>query len=145
MKRLPVLIVLLLLAFASTGFAQRAFQLRISVPAPSLGFGLEANIQRDLVALIYGDVRFEGPSFLIGGEVLFKPDLGQFDRDLRGIKPYFGGGLGLGLPNANFALTLDAGIEFALDNSTGLFLGGQSIFPFSATPSARLLFGATFR
>lgn len=145
MKRLPVLIVLLLLAFASTGFAQRAFQLRVSVPAPSLGFGLEANIQRDLVALIYGDVRFAGPSFLIGGEVLFKPDLGQFDRDLRGIKPYFGGGLGLELPNANFALTLDAGIEFALDNSTGLFLGGQSIFPFSATPSARLLFGATFR
>lgn len=145
MKRLPVLIVLLLLAFASTGFAQRAFQLRISVPTPSLGFGLEANIQRDLVALIYGDVLFSGPSFRIGGEVLFKPDLGQFDRDLRGIKPYFGGGLGLGLPNANFALTLNAGIEFALDSSTGLFLGGQSIFPFSATPSARLLFGASFR
>lgn len=145
MKRLPALIVLLLLAFASSGFAQRAFQLRISLPAPSLGFGLEASIQRDLVALIYGDVRFEGPSFLIGGEVLFKPDLGQFDRDLRGIKPYFGGGLGLGLPSANFALTLDAGIEFALDRDTGLFIGGQSIFPFNSSPSARLLFGATFR
>lgn len=145
MKRLPVLVVLLLLVFASSGFAQRAFQLRISVPAPSLGFGLEANLQRDLVALIYGDVRFTGPSFLIGGEVLFKPDLGQFDRDLRGIKPYFGGGLGLGLPNANFALTLDAGIEFALDRDTGLFIGGQSIFPFNSSPSARLLFGATFR
>jgi hypothetical protein len=145
MKRLPVLFVLLMLVFASSGFAQRAFQLRISVPSPSLGFGLEANLQRDLVALIYGDIRFTGPTFLIGGEVLFKPDLGQFDRDLRGIKPYFGGGLGLGLPNANFALTLDAGIEFALDSSTGLFLGGQSIFPFNATPSARVLFGATFR
>ncbi|GEM83316.1 MAG: hypothetical protein KatS3mg074_343 [Meiothermus sp.] len=145
MKRLPVLIVLLLLVFASSGFAQRAFQLRISVPAPSLGFGLEANLQRDLVALIYGDVLFTGPRFLIGGEVLFKPDLGQFDRDLRGIKPYFGGGLGLGLPNANFALTLDAGIEFALDRDTGLFIGGQSIFPFNSSPSARLLFGATFR
>ncbi len=145
MKRLPFLMVFLLLAFASSGYAQRAFQLRISVPTPSLGFGLEANLQRDLVALIYGDVRFVGPSFLIGGEVLFKPDLGQFDRDLRGIKPYFGGGLGLGLPNANFALTLDAGLEFALDRDTGLFLGGQSIFPFNSSPFARVLFGATFR
>lgn len=145
MKRLPVLIVLLLLVFASTGFAQRSFQLRISVPSPTLGFGLEANLQRDLVALVYGDVVFQGPGFLIGGEVLFKPDLGQFDRDLRGIKPYFGGGLGLRLPNANVALTLDAGLEFALDRDTGLFIGGQSVFPFNSSPYGRVLFGATFR
>jgi len=115
------------------------------VPAPSLGFGLEANLQRDPVALIYGDVRFSGPSFLIGGEVLFKPDPGQFDRDLRGIEPYFGGGLSLGLPAANFALTLNAGVEFALDRSNGLFVGGQSIFPFNTSPYGRVLFGATFR
>lgn len=61
MNRLPALIVLLLLAFASSGLAQRAFQLRISVPAPSLGFGLEASLQHDLVALIYGDVLFRPP------------------------------------------------------------------------------------
>lgn len=145
MKRLPFLLAMVLLAFASTGLAQRSFQLRVSVPAPALGFGLEANLQRDLVALIYGDVFFQGPAFLIGGEVLFKPDLGQFDRDLRGIKPYFGGGLGLGLPSADFALTLDGGLEFALDRDTGLFIGGQSIFPFNRSPYGRVLFGATFR
>jgi len=144
MKRITAL-VLLLLAFTSVSFAQRSFQLRISVPSPTLGFGLEANLQRDLVVLIYGDVIFQGPAFLIGGEVLFKPDLGQFDRDLRGIKPYFGGGLGLRLPNANFALTLDAGLEFSLDRDTGLFIGGQSVFPFDSSPYARVVFGATFR
>lgn len=145
MKRLPLLLAMVLLAFASTGLAQRSFQLRISVPSPTLGFGLEANLQRDLVALVYGDVIFQGPGFLIGGEVLFKPDLGRFDRDLRGIKPYFGGGLGLRLPNANFALTLDAGLEFALDGDTGLFIGGQSVFPFNSSPYGQVLFGATFR
>jgi len=145
MKRVPALIVILLLVMASSGFAQRAFQFRVSVPTPTLGFGLEASLQRDLVALIYGDVVFAGPRFQIGGEVLFKPDLGQFDRDLRGIRPYFGGGLGLGLPNTNFALTLEAGIEFALDRDTGLFIGGQSIFPFNSSPSARVLFGASLR
>ena len=106
---------------------------------------LEANLQRDLVALVYGDVIFQGPGFLIGGEVLFKPDLGQFDRDLRGIKPYFGGGLGLQTPTPNFALTLDAGIEFALDRDTGLFIGGQSVFPFSGSPYGRVVLGASFR
>lgn len=145
MKRLPIVVILLLLVFASTGFAQRAFQLRVSVPEPTLGVGLEAGLQRGLVALIYGDVRFVGPRFLLGGEVLFKPDLGQFDRDLRGIKPYFGGGLGLELPRADFALTLNAGIEFALDPNTGLFIGGQSIFPFNAPSWGRVVFGASLR
>ncbi|MCS7057453.1 MAG: hypothetical protein NZ849_04460 [Meiothermus sp.] len=144
MKR-ALVFVLLLLTMASIGLAQRAFQLRVSVPNPSLGLGLEAGLQRDLVALIYGDVVFSGPRFLVGGEVLFKPDLGQFDRDLRGIKPYFGGGLGLNLPSAEFALTLSAGVEFALDRDTGLFVGGQSLFPFNGSSYGRLLFGAVLR
>lgn len=145
MKRLPIVLILLLLVVASSGYAQRAYQLRISLPSPTLGFGLEANLQRNLVAHVYGDVRFAGPTFLLGGEVLFKPDLGQFDPDLRGIKPYFGGGLGLGLPRADMALTLNAGVEFALDRDTGLFVGGQSIFPFNAPSWARVLFGVSFR
>jgi len=82
-----ILVAILLLVFASVGFAQRSLQLRVSVPSPTLGFGLEAGLQRDLVAQIYGDLIFQGPTFLIGGTLLFKPDLGQFDRDLRGISP----------------------------------------------------------
>lgn len=146
MKRLSIVLVLLALCAASSAFAQRAFQLRIGVPGPSLGFGVEADLQRNLVANIYGDLVFRGPSFILGGEVLFKPDLGQFDRDLRGISPYFGGGLGVEFPSTvSFALTLDAGVEFALDRSTGLFIGGQGIFPFDSSPRSRLLFGASFR
>jgi hypothetical protein len=109
MRRVSILVAMLLLVFASVGLAQRSLQLRASVPSPTLGFGLEAGLQRDLVAQIYGDLIFQGPAFLIGGALLFKPDLGQFDRDLRGIRPYLGGGLGLRLPNPDFALTLDAG------------------------------------
>ncbi|MBF6594885.1 MAG: hypothetical protein IVW51_10615 [Thermaceae bacterium] len=146
MKRLSVFLLVFVSLAASTALAQRAFQLRIGVPGPSLGFGIEADIQRSLVANIYGDLLFRGPSFLLGGEVLFKPDLGEFDRDLRGISPYIGGGLGVQFPSAiSFALTIDAGIEFALDRSTGLFIGGQGIFPFDSSPSSRLLFGASFR
>lgn len=145
MRRVSVLVAMLLLVFASVGLAQRSLQLRASVPPPALGFGLEAGLQRDLVAQIYGDLIFQGPAFLIGGALLFKPDLGQFDRDLRGIRPYLGGGLGLRLPNPNFALTLDAGIEFSLDRDTGLFIGGQSIFPFNGSSSGRVLLGVSFR
>ncbi|RDI94824.1 hypothetical protein DV704_10140 [Meiothermus sp. QL-1] len=145
MKRLVVFF-LLIAAIASLGLAQRAFQLRVSVPSPSLGLGLEAGLQRDLVGLIYGDLVFSGPGVLLGGEVLFKPDLGQFDRGLRGIRPYFGGGLGVKVPSAEFLLSLSAGVEFALDRDTGLFIGGQSLFPFTGSPSSgRLLIGAVLR
>ncbi len=146
MKRLTVLFCLIVLgSLGSSAFAQRAFQLRVGVPTPSLGFGIEADLQKDLVAQIYGDILFGGPSFLLGGEVLFKPDLGQFDRDLRGISPYFGGGLALALPGADFRFTLDGGVEFALDRDTGLFLGGQSLFPFNGIPYSRVLLGATLK
>jgi hypothetical protein len=146
MKRLPILLVLLALCAASSALAQRSFQLRIGIPGPTLGFGIEADLQRNLVANIYGDLVFRGPSFILGGEVLFKPDLGEFDRDLRGISPYIGGGLGVQFPSSiSFALTLDAGVEFALDRNTGLFIGGQGIFPFDSSPRSRLLFGASFR
>lgn len=140
-----MLLGLLLASLGGNVFAQRDFEFRVSLPNTSLGFGLEAELQRDLVALIYSDLFFSGPSFILGGEVLFKPDLGQFDRDLRGIRPYFGGGVGLYLPSALFTFTLDGGIEFSLDRNTGVFIGGQSLFPLESSPRSRVLFGATFR
>ncbi|MER3483123.1 MAG: hypothetical protein C4332_08215 [Meiothermus sp.] len=147
MKRLPTLLLLLLVLATSQAFAQRSFQLRIGIPGPTLGFGIEADLRRNLVANIYGDLLFQGPSFILGGEVLFKPDLGEFDRDLSGIKPYIGGGLGVLFPSSvALALTIDAGIEFSIDRSTGLFIGGQGIFPFANRgTSSRVLLGATFR
>jgi hypothetical protein len=56
MRRVSILVAMLLLVFASVGLAQRSLQLRASVPSPALGFGLEAGLQRDLVAQIYGDL-----------------------------------------------------------------------------------------
>jgi hypothetical protein len=147
MKRLTLLILLLVLSIGASAQAQRAFQFRISVPSPAIGFGLEAELQRNLVALLYGDLVFRGPGVLVGGELLFKPDLGQFDRDLRGIMPYVGGGIGVGFGGggADAGLTLDFGIEFLVDRSTGLFVGWQGIYYFDGFTGSRAILGASFR
>jgi hypothetical protein len=88
------LLLLALLALSGLGLAQRAVSFRLSLPPAGLGVGLEAPLERNLAFRGYGDLFPSGPSFLLAGEVLFKPDLGQVDRDLKGIRPYFGGGLG---------------------------------------------------
>lgn len=147
MKRVWLLVALLAL-IAPSAFAQRAFQFRISVPAPTLGLGLEADLQRNLVAQLYGDILFRNNvGFLLGGNLLFKPDLGQFDRDLRGISPYVGGGLGtlLSSGGVDFGVNLDLGIEFAIDRNTGIFVGGETLFAFTGDSYGRLIFGASFR
>jgi hypothetical protein len=137
------ILLLLLLVIGSSAFAQRALQFRISLPSPTVGIGLELPFERNVVANIYGDAILNGPNFLLGGEIQYKPDLGQFDRDFRGIKPYVGGGVILGLPSANFGVSLSGGVEFALDSEAGLFIGGQSLF--GNGTSSRILFGASFR
>ncbi|PZA07971.1 MULTISPECIES: hypothetical protein [unclassified Meiothermus] len=147
MKRIWLFLVLLAL-IAPSALAQRAFQFRISVPAPTLGLGLEADLQRNLVAQLYGDIVLRSNvGFLLGGNLLFKPDLGQFDRDLRGISPYVGGGLGalLSSGGVDFGINLDLGIEFAIDRSTGIFIGGENLFSFNGGSYGRLIFGASFR
>lgn len=145
MRKLPVFLILLLV-LASSAFAQRSFQLRVSVPSPGLGFGLEAELQRNLVADFYGDLLFRGPNVVVGGDLLFKPDLGQFDRDLRGISPFIGGGLGLWFFNpVVFSLNLTGGIEFELDRSTALFLAGQGIYFLDGGSGSRVIFGVAFK
>ncbi|MDX2008437.1 MAG: hypothetical protein SFU83_24595 [Meiothermus sp.] len=143
-KKLTLLLLLLAL-LGSSALAQRAFQLRLGLPAASVGIGLESAFERNVVANFYGDAVLNGPSFLLGGEVQFKPDLGQFDRDFRGIRPYFGGGVGLfvGGNNPAIGISLSAGVEFALDAEAGLFLGGQSFF--GNIRADRFLLGASFR
>jgi len=138
----------LLVLVAPSALAQRAFQFRISVPSPTLGLGLEADLQRNLVAQLYGDILLRSNvGFLLGGNLLFKPDLGQFDRDLRGIRPYLGGGLGTVLSGGgvDFGVNLDLGIEFAIDRSTGIFIGGETLFAFTGGSYSRLILGASFR
>jgi len=146
MKKLTVLLTLVVLVLASSAFAQRAFQLRLSLPSPGLGLGIEADIQRNIVAQFYGDLLFVGPDFLIGGDILFKPDLGQFDRDLRGISPFIGGGMSVFLISpVEFALNLTGGVEFELDRNTGLFISGQGLYFIGGGLASRVILGATLR
>jgi hypothetical protein len=139
------LLLLALLALSGLGLAQRAVSFRLSLPPAGLGVGLEAPLERNLAFRGYGDLFPAGPSFLAAGEVLFKPDLGQVDRDLRGIRPYFGGGLGMLLPgggNADLGLQLSLGVEFLLDPRTGFFVDGEYFYAFGGGRFGRTVIGA---
>jgi hypothetical protein len=142
------LLLLALLALSSLGLAQRAVSFRLSLPPAGLGLGLEAPLERNLAFRGYGDLFPSGPSFLLAGEVLFKPDLGQLNRDLRGIRPYFGGGLGMLLPgggNADLGLQLSLGVEVLLDSRTGIFLDGEYFSGFGGRRFSRTVIGANLR
>jgi hypothetical protein len=142
------LLLLALLALSGLGLAQRAVSFRLSLPPAGLGVGLEAPLERNLAFRGYGDFFPSGPSFLAAGEVLFKPDLGQVNRDLRGIRPYFGGGLGMLLPgggNADLGLQLSLGVEFLLDPRTGFFVDGEYFYAFGGGRFGRTVIGANLR
>ncbi|GAA5335449.1 MULTISPECIES: hypothetical protein [Thermus] len=137
----------LLLVLGSLAFAQRAVSFRLSLPPAGLGFGLEAPLERNLAFRGFVDLFPGGPTFLVGGELLFKPDLGELDRDLRGIRPYFGGGLaGRFAQNSDLGLHLSLGVELLLDPRTGIFLDGEYFYPFGGGSShSRAVLGATLR
>jgi hypothetical protein len=142
------LLLLALLALSGLGLAQRAVSFRLSLPPAGLGVGLEASLERNLAFRGYGDLFPSGPSFLLAGEVLFKPDLGQVDRDLKGIRPYFGGGLGVFIPtgvNPEVGLQLSLGVEVLLDSRTGIFLDGEYFYAFGGGRFGRTVLGANLR
>jgi len=141
-----ILILMALLALSGLGLAQRAVSFRFSLPPAGLGVGLEAPLERNLAFRGYADLFPAGPSFLLAGEVLFKPDLGQVDRDLRGIRPYFGGGLGgfvSGTPQLGLHLSL--GMEVLLDPRTGIFVDGEYLYAFGGGRFGRTVIGANLR
>lgn len=141
-----MLLVLALLALGTGAFAQRAVSFRLSLPPAGLGLGLEAPLERNLAVRALVDLFPGGPSFLAAGEVLFKPDLGQLDRDLRGIRPYFGGGLGARIANASsVGVHLSLGAEVLFDPRTGVFLDGEYYYPFSGGGSSRVVLGVNLR
>ncbi|TBH16509.1 hypothetical protein [Thermus thermamylovorans] len=145
--RKAMLLVLLLLV-GSVGLAQRAVSFRLSLPqaGPGLGLGLEAPLEQNLAFRGFVDLYPGGPSFLAAGELLFKPDLGQVDRNLRGIRPYFGGGLGARFAAAtDLGLHLSLGVEVLLDARTGLFLDGEYLYPFGGGRFGRVVIGANLR
>ncbi len=139
---------LAVLALGTGAWAQRAVSFRLSFPQAGLGLGLEAPLERNTAFRVYGDLFPSGPSFLVAGDFLFKPDLGQVDRDLRGIRPYFGGGLGMWIPsggNAEGGLGLSLGVEFLLDSRTGLFLDGEYFYAFGGGRFGRTVLGVNLR
>jgi len=143
-----ILILTALLALSGLGLAQRAVSFRLSLPPAGLGVGLEAPLERNLAFRGYADLFPAGPSFLLAGEVLFKPDLGQVDRDLRGIRPYFGGGLGGFIPGnagAELGLHLSLGVEVLLDPRTGIFVDGEYLYAFGGGRFGRTVIGANLR
>lgn len=142
----------LLLLLLVPAFAQRAVSFRVSLPAsPGLGLGLEAGLEERFAFRVYGDFIYGdffpgGPAGHLGGDLLFKADLGRFDRDLRGLRPYFGGGLGarLGSP-IELGLQIVLGLEVLLDPRTGVFLNGENFYGFSGGRLGRLVLGANLR
>jgi hypothetical protein len=143
-----ILILMALLALSGLGLAQRAVSFRLSLPPAGLGVGLEAPLERNLAFRGHVDLFPGGPSFLLAGEVLFKPDLGQVDRDLRGIRPYFGGGLGGFIPGnagAQLGLHLSLGVEVLLDPRTGIFVDGEYFYAFGGGRFGRTVIGANLR
>ena len=127
---------------------QRAVGFRLVLPpgGAGLGLALEAPLERSLAFRAFGDLFPSGPSFLLGGEVLFKPDLGQLDRDLRGIRPDFGGGLGARIADASaVGVPLSLGAEVLFDPRTGFFLDGEYYYPFGGGGSSRVVLGVNLR
>lgn len=143
MRKVWVLLLLLLVP----AFAQRAVSFRVSLPnPPGLGLGLEAGLEESLAFRAYADLFPGGPTGYLGGDLLFKPDLGRFDRDLRGLRPYFGGGLGAYLGSSSeLGLQLVLGLEVFLDPRTGVFLDGEYFYGFSGGRLGRLVLGANLR
>lgn len=146
--RRTVLLLAALTGLGSMGLAQRALALRVSLPPGGLGVGLEAPLASNTAFRVYGDLFPQGPDVYLGGDFLFKPDLGQFDRDLRGIRPYFGGGLGVLVPagrSPGLGLQIALGVEVLLEARTGLFLDGEYFYGFGGGRVSRLVLGANLR
>ena len=140
MRKVWVLLLLLLVP----AFAQRAVSFRVSLPnPPGLGLGLEGGLEESLAFRAYADL-FPGESKgFLGGDLLFKPDLGRFDRDLRGLRPYIGGGPGTYIDSSSreIGLQLSTGLEVLVDPRVGVFLDWEYFYGFSGGRLSRLVLG----
>jgi len=76
-----------------------------------LGFtfraGLENHLQQNPSGRLSAMLAPVAPGVALEGALPFKPDLGQYDPSLKGLLPYFGGGL-----SAVVGPSLPAGVSF---------------------------------
>ncbi len=144
MRRWIALFLLLGLALA-----QNPIQMRLSLGdgVLSFGVGLETELRRNLMGGVYADLDPASPGLALGGRLLFKPDLGQYDPELRGLRPYFGGGLGGTLTQEpSFGVVFAGGMEGLIDPWTGVFLEAEYFYGFLDAPKRwRFLLGVSFR
>jgi hypothetical protein len=138
------------LLLLGVGLAQSAIQMRFGYGEStglSFGAGVESALRRNLSGRLYLDLAPASPGLAVGGDLLFKPDLGQYDPTLRGLLPYFGGGLsGVLGPQSTFGVGFSLGLEGLLDPYTGLFLEGQYVYGFADAPKTwRAVLGVNFR
>ncbi|GAA5334413.1 MULTISPECIES: hypothetical protein [Thermus] len=145
MKRVFVLLALLGLAHA-----QSAIQMRFGhgeTLGLTFGAGVESRLRQNLTGRLTAELAPAAPGVALEAALLFKPDLGQYDPSLRGLLPYFGGGLGaLVGPSLTAGVSFTLGLEGLLDPSTGLFAEGSYVYGFADFPKVwRFALGVNFR
>ncbi|MGQ9735268.1 MAG: hypothetical protein ACUVUP_01550 [Thermaceae bacterium] len=148
MRRLVLALLLGLLG--SFAGAQSAIGMRFGYgegTGLSFGASLENTFRRNLAGRVYLDLAPAGPGVALGVDLLFKPDLGQYDPSLKGLTPYLGGGLsGLLAQESTLGVSFSLGLEGLLDPYTGLFVEARHTYGFAQAPKFwRFLLGVNFR
>lgn len=147
LKRLLFMVLLGLTTVFAQGVPQDSFHIRVGIPL-GLGLGYETFLQRNLAVQGYADVNLDTTNIWLGGDALFKPNLGEFNKSLTGLRPYIGGGAGLEFRNdreIHLGLSVSAGLEYLLDKNTGLFGGWHGYYPAGSTSKSYFVLGFSFR
>ena len=145
--RRVLLALLLVLGVAS---AQSAIQMRFGYGESlglTFGAGLENRLQQNLSGRLSAMLAPATPGVALEAALLFKPDLGQYDPSLKGLLPYFGGGLGAVVgPNLTAGVSFTGGLEGLIDPYTGLFAEATYVYGFANSPKVwHFTLGVSFR
>ncbi len=143
-------VLLALTLFLGLASAQSAIGMRFGYGEGlglTFGAGVENRLRQNLSGRLLAELAPAAPGVALEASLLFKPDLGQYDPTLRGLLPYFGGGLsGLLGGQATAGVSFTVGMEGLLDPFTGLFAEATYVYGFANFPKVwRLGLGINFR
>lgn len=138
------------IAFLGLAAAQSTIQMRFGYGEGlglTFGAGVESRLRQNLSGRLLAELAPAAPGVALEASLLFKPDLGQYDPTLRGLLPYFGGGLsGLLGEQSTAGVSFSAGLEGLLDPYTGLFAEATYVYGFAGFPKVwRFGLGVNFR
>ena len=106
------------IALLGLATAQSAIQMRFGYGESlglTFGAGVESRLRQNLSGRLLAELAPAAPGVALEASLLFKPDLGQYDPTLRGLLPYFGGGLsGLLGEQSTAGVSFSAGLEGSL-------------------------------